>query len=557
MNFDLKNKLLPIAPYLFFALLALSRVLCAGNWRVDSDEPQHLHVIWGWANGLLQYRDIFDNHAPVFHILFTPVYRLIGERPDILVWMRIATIPLFFAALWAVYLIGRELYSKRVGMWAAIFTGLYPRFFLTSLEFRADDLWIVPWLLALAVLVQKPLRASRMLVAGVLLGTALSISMKTSLLLTALGLAALGALALQRAPARLPVRQCVGNALPLLAGMVVVPAALTLFFFTQGALSQMYYAVIQHNVVPGLGHWRRLQDCAGRSTLILLPLTVGGAYLIQRFSPDADLRLRRLVIFLTYGLAVLALCGFWPLVTRQDFLPLIPLLIVIATGFLLDAPFQTQPGVRSPLTLVLVIVAMVEIVTLVAKEKPWHQHVLPESRLLADVLQLTRPGETIMDLKGETVFRSRPFYYVLEGVTRKRIELGMIKDSIPEDIVRTQTAVAAPDSMFFPSRGRDFLNRNFLPVGQLRVAGQMLAAQNMQANGEIFFDIRIPTSYAMMSESGAAAGWLDGTPYRGPRRLGVGQHVFRASAPVNGRLAVLWAPAIERGYSPFVADHWI
>ncbi|HEY3326284.1 MAG TPA: hypothetical protein VGK14_03840 [Novimethylophilus sp.] len=556
MNFDLKKKLLPIAPYLFFALLALSRVLCAGNWRVDSDEPQHLHVIWGWANGLLQYRDIFDNHAPVFHILFTPVYRLIGERPDILVWMRIATIPLFFAALWAVYLVGRELYSRRVGMWAAIFTGLYPRFFLTSLEFRADDLWIVPWLLALAVLVQKPLRASRMLVAGVLLGTALSISMKTSLLLTALGLATLGALALQRAPARLPVRQYVGNALPLLAGMVVVPAALTLFFFTQGALSQMYYAVIQHNVVPGLGHWKRLQDCAGWSTLILLPLTVGGAYLIQRFSPDADLRLRRLVIFLTYGLAVLALCGFWPLVTRQDFLPLVPLLIVIATGFLLELRLS-RPSLAMRSSLTLVIVAMAEIVTLVVKEKPWHQHALPENRLLADVLQLTRPGETIMDLKGETVFRSRPFYYVLEGVTRKRIELGMIKDSIPEDVVRTQTAVATLDSMFFPSRGRDFLNRNFLPVGQLRVAGQMLTAQNVQTNGDILFDIHIPTSYMMMAENGAVAGWLDGTPYQGPRRLGIGQHIFRTSTSGNGRLAVLWAPAIERGYSPFVAGHSI
>ena len=32
----------------------------------DSDEPQHLHVVWAWANGLLPYRDVFDNHAPLF-----------------------------------------------------------------------------------------------------------------------------------------------------------------------------------------------------------------------------------------------------------------------------------------------------------------------------------------------------------------------------------------------------------------------------------------------------------------------------------------------------------
>ena len=44
----------------FACLIAVSlvalRVVYAFVYRVDSDEPQHLHVVWGWANGLLQYR---------------------------------------------------------------------------------------------------------------------------------------------------------------------------------------------------------------------------------------------------------------------------------------------------------------------------------------------------------------------------------------------------------------------------------------------------------------------------------------------------------------------
>ena len=48
------------------------------HFRIDSDEPQHLHVVWAWANGMLPYRDVFDNHAPVFQALCAPPFHLLG-----------------------------------------------------------------------------------------------------------------------------------------------------------------------------------------------------------------------------------------------------------------------------------------------------------------------------------------------------------------------------------------------------------------------------------------------------------------------------------------------
>ena len=72
------------------AELYLAIVICAGlfalhclyalHLRFNSDESQHLHVVWGWTVGLLQYRDVFDNHAPLFHILLSPILRLVGVR---------------------------------------------------------------------------------------------------------------------------------------------------------------------------------------------------------------------------------------------------------------------------------------------------------------------------------------------------------------------------------------------------------------------------------------------------------------------------------------------
>ena len=38
------------------------RLFYIWHYRIDSDEPQHLHVVWGWTQGLLPYRDFFDNH---------------------------------------------------------------------------------------------------------------------------------------------------------------------------------------------------------------------------------------------------------------------------------------------------------------------------------------------------------------------------------------------------------------------------------------------------------------------------------------------------------------
>lgn len=109
---------------LLFGLILILRVMFAYTYRVNSDEPQHLHVVWAWANGLLQYKDLFDNHTPLFHIIFAPIYNFFGERSDIIVIMRLTEIPLYFLSLWAIYLIGKSLYSNQVGTLAAIITGI-------------------------------------------------------------------------------------------------------------------------------------------------------------------------------------------------------------------------------------------------------------------------------------------------------------------------------------------------------------------------------------------------------------------------------------------------
>src|SRR5438093_9074504 len=120
---------------------AALRAVAFFRYRFDSDESQHLHVTWGWTAGLLQYRDVFDNHAPLFHILTAPILAALGERDDILLYMRAPMLLPFAVVVATTYILGRRLYSPAVGAWSALLLSLLPPFFLKSLEFRTDNLW--------------------------------------------------------------------------------------------------------------------------------------------------------------------------------------------------------------------------------------------------------------------------------------------------------------------------------------------------------------------------------------------------------------------------------
>src|SRR4030095_16682990 len=85
------------AASLLIALILL-RAITITHYKFGTDEPQHLHVIWGWARGFVQYRDVADNHMPLFHITFAPIFGLIGDRATILYEMRFVLLPMYFVA---------------------------------------------------------------------------------------------------------------------------------------------------------------------------------------------------------------------------------------------------------------------------------------------------------------------------------------------------------------------------------------------------------------------------------------------------------------------------
>jgi hypothetical protein len=489
----------------------LLRALAFFRYRFDSDEQQHLHVVWGWTTGLVQYRDVFDNHAPLFHMSMAPLLAMFGERSDILLWMRIPMLLLFGIVLWATFDIARRLWNAHVAMWAVLLLALFPPFFLKSLEFRIDNLWNALWMLALVGLV----RGWKPFIIGLLLGCALAVSMKTLLLVaTLLGGGAIALLFLKN---RVRVRSVLEGAI----GFAIIPAVTASYFLAIGAWDELVYCNFVFNGRLAL---MRKELWIGR---LSFPFTFAAVvWAAWRFRTTTE-HAWRYFFAIAIGVYTVTLVGFWLLISPRDFLGLMPLVAMFVA-----AALQFRGLAIASL---LSIAALWYYADRFENNTDWH------ITMMNQALRLSRPGEMLLDHKGETIYRRRPFYYALEVIARAQLAKGIIADTIPEDVVRTRTYVAQADGAPWPPRGRAFLSENFVNLGRLRAAGQAIKEDGA-------FSIAIPGEYLIVSKDGEVrGGLLDGTPYAGARVLAAGAHRYLGAREVT----VLWAPAFRRGHSPF------
>jgi len=506
------------------AVTLAMRAVAFFHYRFDSDEPQHLHVAWGWTAGLLQYRDVFDNHAPLFHMAAAPLLRVLGERPDILLFMRAPMLVLWIIVTVATFAIARRLYDVRIAMWSVLLLNVLPPFFLKSIEFRTDNLWNAFWMLAVAVLVLTRRSAGAYFVAGLLLGAALGVSLKTTLLLITLAGAAVVTYAMRTREERV-------HPVALAAGIVIVPSIIAWYFVSRGAWSNFVDCAFRFNELVAA---TRSPVLVWTPRLLFVPMLFVALRIAWRHRVGTTNT--RFFFAVATAIFFITLCGFWILISPRDFLPFLPFASMFAVAALVRRP-HFERNVAA-----LMLVCLIG----VGYYGEWLKNRTREFITMErQVLNLTRPGEPVMDYKGETIYRRRPYYYILEFITRNAIVRGLVPDTVPEDLVRAGCHVAQADGSQWPDRARSFMDANFLNLGRLRASGQWIAPDGS-------FSIAIPGKYVIITANGSPRGLLDGTPYREARQLAAGVHTFKFSIGDGGeRLACLWAPAWWRGFSPF------
>jgi hypothetical protein len=320
-----------------------------------------------------------------------------------------------------------------------------------------------------------------------------------------------------------------------------VPGALLFRFFKEEALGSLRYCLIDHNLIAAAER-HSIFDVRAVVTLVLFSAVVWwGRRLLAGGSP---LAFRRGFVVLAAGLYPVLLFVVWPLVTREDFLPFVPLvMLMIVAGVLVLGESVNRSGVVNALLAVVVLVlAGLDAWTV----KPWQNRLKFQQHFLAGVLDLSEPGDEVMDTKGEMIFRDRPFYFALEEMTRWRFSRNVLEDDLPERMVARRVCLATDNYGRFPVRARRFIKKNFV-----RVAFRTLVAgKKVWPVGPVtFFDVAIPARYAVVAQDRGQV-LLDGTLVDGSVWLRPGRHFITAPA-ASGPVAVVWATAVERGFSPF------
>ncbi len=549
LSFSAKSERVIIG--LLLAILAFLKIAYAFRLRIDSDETQHLHVIWGWTARLLPYRDFFDNHSPLFQFLCVPLFSLLGERANIVSPMRLVTVPLYFVSLWCAYRIGKNILSPRAGAWAAVVTGAYAPFFINSSEIRPDDLWVAFWLLSILCLTQRPLMKRNAFFAGLALGASFATSMKTTALALSLLIAGV-AIVIAKISRRESVsgQRLLHLALTLLLGVAILPATVVVFFASKGALPNLYYCVIEHNLVRGLfklhlpKRWWLFDP--------LIAFTAVGGYFAWRNANEAGQGDRIALVAISAIAYSVLISAFWPMFEPYDILPVAPMALIFVIPLVSGIIRSLRgDGAGTLTTAGFSIIAFVEIITLLVVYPLQANAMTDKISMIANALSLTTKNDFVMDPKGEYVFRRRAFYYVLEGLTIRRLQLGLIKDNIPETLIATRAPVAT--TLRLPQRAREFVEQNYVPLAfRLCVLGKMLGTHNDNLPKMYEFDIAIPARYAVVSERGQLNAIVDGTPLDKSRFLEAGHHQAIVSSGA-GRIAVIWARAIKKRFSPFVS----
>ncbi|HEY2325467.1 MAG TPA: glycosyltransferase family 39 protein [Thermoanaerobaculia bacterium] len=508
-----------IALLLAGAGLLAARFFLIFRYRFDSDEPQHMHIAWAWSHGLVQYRDVFDNHMPLFHLVTSPLFAIGGDDPRLLFAARMLMMPLFVLSITLVWLIANRLFDNRTAFWAAAVAALTPPFFLGSLEYRTDDLWIVCWLAALAITMSDMKPLAKSILGGLALGLAAGVSMKTTLFVAAITVAgALTPLLMWNRGARRTLGQIVRWVAVFTVCVAIVPVTIAGAFAAAGAWHSFAYGVFGHNVFPYEHAYRLLFF----GPLYFLVRTI--AMRIAKSEGDERIIRKRLFLFLAASVYFVILVTFWPMTSAESYLPFYPVAAILVAPLLL----------RSQKILVPATLATALIVTTIATARPWRNDAAAEVQVVETVLMLTSPDEPVMDLKGESVFRHRPWYYALEAITNIKLRLGNIRDDIALALVKSRTHVVVSDSL--PPTSRRFVEANYVPWGIVRVAGIRIG----HISTRMRFRIAVPGTYIVISSGHSVTAQIDGHDASSGVDLGAGEHFVASVEPLEDA-TVIWS----------------
>ncbi|MCM8817282.1 MAG: glycosyltransferase family 39 protein [Candidatus Omnitrophica bacterium] len=143
----------------------------------DDDEFQHCHNAYLIWKGLVPYRDFFEHHLPLYHIVFSPLY-IFGEKPETIFIFRFLSILSSGLVFLFLYKYLKEINSGRIALFCISLLSFIPMYLIKMTEARPESIAILLFTLGLISIFSMETAIEKLFFAGFLSGLMVCFSFK-------------------------------------------------------------------------------------------------------------------------------------------------------------------------------------------------------------------------------------------------------------------------------------------------------------------------------------------------------------------------------------------
>ena len=136
---DLFDRWGPLAVSVAVVAVVLARLWLVFHRLFDPDELEHLHAGFCVWQGMVPYRDFFEQHGPVLWYVSLPFFHIWGASLSVLTAGRFVIWILGAASIALTWQLGNRLYGRWGGPVAALLLVLVPSFQEKNVEWRPDN----------------------------------------------------------------------------------------------------------------------------------------------------------------------------------------------------------------------------------------------------------------------------------------------------------------------------------------------------------------------------------------------------------------------------------
>ncbi|WP_163328497.1 hypothetical protein GFV12_02730 [Desulfurobacterium thermolithotrophum] len=498
----------------------------------ESDELQHLHVVYGWTQNLLQYKDVFDNHVPLFHILMAKLIEILQIKPsqNFVIYVRFIVFFLFFLPqLIIIYLLLKKgfKFSYLEIFWIiCILTVIIPN---SDIATRPAPLYTFLFLLAIYIISFFDLKKRKVaFFLGLVNGVNAMVSLKTVILFVPPQLITL-----------FIIRKFYNEKINLLSfffyfllGFSIFPLFISIYFVKLHDFNDMFYYTVKYNLLP-------IKNNYLKRGLIFISIMAIYSYTIWKYKKTF-----RQTTFSFFSITLLSL-AFLIIYPERQSQTTMPIRLLVYLWLLIILVYFFKKIRKENVKLLQISMFFILFMYKSLHPNLFIDHNEQYKKSLALLLSLAGKNDYVMDAKGESIFWKRPYYYGLEEFTSMRLKKGLLKDKIVPELVKHNTHLIFlfDGGARFPRKDLTFIKNNYLPADKwVLIAGKKINKK---------FKVTIPGNYIIINQNGKKVkGILNGNSYVGNKVfLSSGFYEFVPKLKEKS-VYIYWYKAYKKGVLP-------